>query len=155
MQSVPSNVCQCMKEDFRFFNFLDQEELKVLQPYFTCAKAQSGDVLWEEGAECQFVAFILDGRVEAKKNTEFPGKQVIVGVYGKGSLVGVLCILDSSPRAVTARALEETDLLLLYKDRFDALLTEHPDIGCRLLRGMLLAVSLRLRQSFERLSSVF
>jgi len=144
-----------MKEDFRFFNFLDEDELKIVQPYFTCAQADAGDLLWKEGSECQYVAFILDGKVEAKKETEFPGKQVVVGVYGKGSLVGVLCILDGSPRAITAAALEKTSLLLLYKDQFDALLAEHPAVGCRLLRGMLLAVSLRLRQSFERLTSVF
>jgi CRP-like cAMP-binding protein len=97
----------------------------------------------------------MSGRLEVKKETEFQGKQVIVGVYREGTLVGDLCILDGRPKSVTAVAIEDANLLLLSRDSFEKLLTEHPRAAANLLKGMLLAVSTRLSKAYERLTSIF
>ncbi|MBE0598496.1 MAG: cyclic nucleotide-binding domain-containing protein, partial [Desulfuromonadales bacterium] len=123
--------------------------------FFNCRQASAGEILWREGEGCDSLAIIIDGRVDIKKATEFEGKEVIVGVYGRGSVVGELCFLDQAPREVTVVALEDTNLLLLTRDNFDRLLEEQPAAAIRLLQGMLLAVSSRLRSCFDRLASIF
>jgi CRP-like cAMP-binding protein len=70
-------------------------------------------------------------------------------------VVGELCILDLKPRSVTVVALEDSVIGVLPHERFAALLDDHPKIGVRLLKGMLLRVSIRLRKSFDRLADVF
>jgi CRP-like cAMP-binding protein len=84
-----------------------------------------------------------------------PGKQVLVGVYSPGTIVGELCLIDQRPRAVSAVAMEDTALLILTRDNLDKLVETHPRLGAKLLEGMLLAVSIRLRKAFERLASIF
>jgi CRP-like cAMP-binding protein len=144
-----------MKTELTSFRFLSDQDVPILAPFFDCRQVQGGETLWHEGDPCDFVAFIVEGKIDLKKETEFAGKQVIVGVYGKGNVVGEMCLLDRTPRAVTAVALEDCSLLLLTRENFDRILQAHPLLGIRLLKGMLLAVSIRLRKSFERLASIF
>jgi len=144
-----------MKKDFRFFSFLSDDDVRQLSPYFDCRQAASGETLWKEGEEEDYVVFIVSGRIEVRKSTEFRGKQVVVGLYGKGSLVGELCILNNIKRAVTAVVTEDADLLILSHEDLEAIIRENPALGAKLLKGMLYAVSLRLRKSFDRLAAIF
>lgn len=155
MKPVSGDVCVRMKNDLSAFRFLEEKDLDFLAHHFQCSQVNAGETLWSEGDESTYVAFIMEGRVDAKKNTEFESKQVIVGVYGRGSIVGELGFLDDAPRSVTAVALEPTNLLLLTRESFEELLIDHPDLGAKLLKGMLLAVSIRLRKSFDRLAAIF
>jgi CRP/FNR family transcriptional regulator, cyclic AMP receptor protein len=150
-----ADVCSRLRAELASFRFLQGEDISGIAPFFKCRQARAGEVLWREGDPCDYVAFIIEGEVDIKKETEFEGKQVIVGVYGTGSIVGELCLLDGSPRAITAVALTDTDLLLLTRQNLERLLELHPGAGIKLLKGMLLAVSIRLRKSFDRLASIF
>lgn len=152
---APEDLCLQMKRDFRFFSFLDDKDVAQLSPYFECRSYQQGDDIWVEGDNSQFIAFIVDGRVETKKETEFRGKQVVVGVYRKESLIGILSLLSNEPRPVTATALEDCHALLLQKERFDEINERYPELGGRLMKGMLFSLSMRLRQSYERLAAIF
>ncbi len=155
MKQTSDEICVRMKTELAAFRFLSNADLPVIAPYFDCYQVQEGEVLWQEGDPCDFLAFILEGRLDIKKNTEFAGKDVIVGVYSTGTIVGELGILDGSPRAVTAVALEDCSLLTLNRENFEKLLMEHPHLGVNLLKGMLFAVSSRLKKSYERLASIF
>jgi CRP-like cAMP-binding protein len=147
--------CALLKKRLRFFHFLDENALAAVADYFSCRQFRAGETLWKEGDEGDFEAFIVEGRVEVKKETEFPGKQVVVGVYSAGTIVGELCVVDQRPRAVTAVALEDTAILTLSCSQLEKLLERNPEVGIRLLKGILLAVSTRLRKSFERLAAIF
>ena len=149
-------LCRAMKaEHGRCFSYLSLGDVEHLSDYFgTCHLLKDG-YLCREGEICTFVAFIVNGRLEIKKNTEFEGKQVVVGIYTRGAMVGELCILDNSPRAVTAVAMEDTDLLILSGENFSKLTAENPELGVKLLQGMLFAVSTRLKRSLARLASIF
>lgn len=155
IQPATEDRCGQMKREFRFFRFLDAHDVEILSPYFECRCVQAGDNLWLEGESSDFVAFIVKGRVETKKQTEFRGKQVVVGVYSAESLIGIDSILAAEPRAVTATALEESFFLLLRKARFDEINERYPELGGRLMKGMLFCLSMRLRQSYERLAAIF
>ena len=147
--------CALLKKRLRFFHFLDEDDLAAVADYFSCRQFRAGETLWQEGDDGDYEAFIVEGRVEVKKETEFPGKQVVVGVYSAGTIVGELCVVDQRPRAVTAVALEDTAILTLSCSQLEKLLEQNPAVGIRLLKGILLAVSTRLRKSFERLAAIF
>jgi len=144
-----------MEEDVSAFTFLNHDDLKKASAFFQCKKFSSGEILWEEGDPCAYVAFIVSGRVRVKKKTKLKGNQVILGVYSKGAYVGVLCILDGSPRAVTAEAVEDSSVVVISKEKFDSLSMKHPDIGNALMKGMLMGVSKSLKNSFTRLVAIF
>ncbi len=155
MENAAENLCQKMKSDFRFFQYLNEAEKAVAGQYLACREVPAGTVLWNEGDPSDAAAFVVEGRIEVKKETEFKGKHVIVGIYGEGSVVGELCLLSGEDRAVTATALTDAWLLELSRAKFDQLMEESPVVGGKLLKGMYFAVSRRLRKSFERLAAIF
>ncbi len=155
MNDLLNELCGCMKDELSAFCYLGSDDAKILSSYFKCKNVKAGETLWKEGDFCDYVAFITSGRLEVKKETEFEGKPVIVGLYSKGAFVGELCILDGSPRALTAVVLEELSMLVITQKSFDELVNKHPDLGVELLKGMLLSVSKRLRKSFGRLAAIF
>ncbi len=155
MKEVSESLCLWMKSELSLFPFLDETDLADLPCFFKLRKVPAGKTLCKEGDPCDAVAFILSGRLEIRKTTEFKGKEVVVGIYSKGSVVGELCILDGRPRATTAVALEDTTLVVLTRDNFEKLIEEHPKVGIKFLKGLLLAVSIRLRKSYDRLASIF
>lgn len=144
-----------MKRELRFFSFMEDEDLDEVSHYFECRQVPAGQTLWREGEAGAYVVFIVNGRIELRKETEFKGRSVVVGIYGKGALAGELCLLDNSKRAETAVSLDQLDLIVLTAKHFEQMMSLHPELGNKLLRGMLLTVSRRLKKSFERLASIF
>jgi len=155
MSQLAEDLCRKIKSNFRLFQYLDSAEKNVVSQYLDCCEISAGTELWKEGDESNCAAFVVEGKIEVKKQTEFEGKHVIVGIYGEGAVVGELCLFSGGERAVTATALTDAWLLKLTAERFDDLLAAHPEIGSKLLKGMFLAVSRRLRKSFERLTAIF
>jgi len=155
MKQVTGRLCQRIKSELKTFHFLGIDDPMKLEPYLECRRLQVGETLWEEDGECGFMVFVVTGCLMVKKQTEFEGKNVIVGLYGPGAIAGELCILDASPRVVTANAHEDSEILVLTRENFERLCKESPELAVKLLKGMLLAVSTRLRKSFDRLASVF
>jgi len=146
--------CERLKGELSFL-FLNPDDEPVLSELLDCRSVKAGEVLWREGDSCGYLAFIVSGRLEIRKQTEFPGKDVIVGIYSKGSIVGELCILGGRKRPVTVAVMEDADLLVLSRENFQRLRREHSELAVRVLEGMLLTVSTRLSKSFERLATIF
>jgi CRP-like cAMP-binding protein len=155
VDSCVSFLCEKSKKKGASFAFLGNHELLKLSSYLGCRHLEIGEIIWEEGDPCDFMAFVVSGRLKIKKETEFEGKQAVVGIYGSGAIAGELCLLDGSPRAVSAEAMDPVDLLTLDRMNFEMLIGREPDLGARLLKGMLLTVSTRLKQSFSRLTTFF
>jgi len=154
-ETVSGELCRRMKAEMAAFRFLSMEDAERLKNHLNCRRLAAGEVLWREGDCSDYLGFILSGRIHMKKQTEFPGKEVIVGIHGKGSIVGAASFLDGSPRPLSARALEETSLLTLDRENFDDIVKNHPQLALNLFQGMIHNLSSRLKQSFERLASIF
>lgn len=155
MEDIFGNIDECVLGEDSVFSFLCDEDLRELSVFFQPKTVKAGETLWVEGDPSDCVAFIISGRVDIKKKTDFEGKHVVVGVYSKGAVIGALGILDGGPRAVTAVAREEVSLVVITKENFDKLIKANPELGIKLMKGMLFSLSVRLRKSFERLARFF
>jgi len=152
---ITGEACVRMTRELSFFRFLNDQELAEVSHYFQCRHVPAGTVLWQENDPCDYLTFILDGRLLIKVGTEFEGKDVVVGVLGSGALSGERGILDGSPRCSTAEALEDLDLIMIDRDSFNQILDEQGELAIKLLKGILLSVSTRLENALDRLASVF
>jgi CRP-like cAMP-binding protein len=144
-----------MKRELGFFSFLSEGDLDDASPFFNCRTVAARTNLWNAGDSCDYIAFIITGRVQIKVDTEFPGKQVVVGVFSRGSVIGSSCAVDTEPRYTTATAMENSGLILLTHDNFNRLIEDYPPVGTKLLKGMLLSEASRLQQAYLRLASIF
>lgn len=148
------NWCEKLREELSF-HFLTPEETAELASWLDCRSVAPGEVLWRQGDVCAGVAFIVSGQIEVRQPTSFPDKSVIVALLGPGSFVGEFCLLQESERFVTVASREGAELLVLSRRRFEQLAQDRPRLAVRLMQGMLLTVSRRLGQAYERLAAFF
>ncbi len=137
------------------FYYLAEDDMARLMGYFQFRHLPKGEILWTEGDPSEFVAFVVSGKLEARKETEFKGKQVITGVISDGSMVGDAAIMNRRPVGETVMARQDTAMLSLSAEEFDRLLEEQSVLGMKLLKSMMLIMSTRMRHMAGRLASIF
>ena len=85
-------------------------EIFVRQVYYP------GDVIFEEGAAANCAYYIECGRVSVTRKV---GKgDHTLGTLRRGSIVGEMALIDDSPRMATVRAVEQTTLMRIDRQRF-------------------------------------
>jgi CRP-like cAMP-binding protein len=145
-----------MKDELMLFTLLNNEEMELLVPYLELLLYNAGETLFEEGDTGDFLAFIVSGRVQAKKHTEFKGKQIVLATLEKGSLVGEMSIVNpGEPRSASVVALEASEFVIVKRDSLDALTEEYPLIGIKILKGLIRILAIRLQKADERFSIIF
>ncbi len=147
--------CPCTETPFAWMEALDADQLSLFCKYMKLGRVSAGEFLWKEGESADAMAMIISGRVQVMKETAFAGKQMMVGIYGKGSIVGELSVIDSRPLHVSAKALEKVDLLYLTRQDFEKLTDQYPEIGVKILSSILGLVSIRQRNTLDRLTNFF
>ena len=100
--------------------------------------------IYLEGDEPTRVYFVQAGRVKTVKATA-GGKELITGLYGPGEFFGYLPLLERTPHADSAVALEESELLYIPQDDFTQLLERNLEVSQQFVR--LLAGRVRERES--------
>jgi CRP-like cAMP-binding protein len=148
-------LAELMRREVPLFRALPEDAAKRLLPCFKGRRFAAGEELWHEGEPGDQLGYLLAGRLQLKKETEFKGKQVVVGVLAPGAVVGELSFLEGNPSPLTVAAMEDCQLALLSRQDYARLEQSHPDLVSFLLKSMLLAASRRLEKSYERLAAIF
>ncbi len=128
-------------------NFSESELSHVAENYPHKAIA-AGDVLFEEGSPgvCAFI--VLDGELEALKHVE--DRQVLLGVVGKGELIGEMSLLQDRPRTATMRARTDAVVVAVDGQQFKEVLQTCPVISHGVLETVVARMGsneIRMRQS--------
>lgn len=155
MEESIKEIVRDLKDEMNFFHLFDVEELEKIAPYFQRQRFEAGSTVFSEGDPGEFIAFVKSGKVEAKKQTEFQGKQIVLAQMAKGSCLGELSLFDEQPRSATIETLVDTELLVLSKKSLDAFIEDYPSLGIKVLKGISRVLSLRLRQLADRLVVIF
>ena len=126
--------------------------IDVMEPVFV----RTGLIVMEEGedAETDYMALVLEGEVRAESGTGVAGEEVVVSVFGPGSLIGEMGLLDGAPRSATCTALSDLKLATLSRDALMGLIEEHPATAARLLLSISKGLADRLRESNRRLRTL-
>ena len=101
--------------------------------------------LYLEGDEPTRVYFVQAGRIKTVKATA-AGKELITGLYGPGEFFGYLPLLEGTPHADSAVAVEESGLLHIPPDDFTRLLERNPEVSRQFVRLLAGRVSERETQ---------
>jgi CRP/FNR family cyclic AMP-dependent transcriptional regulator len=151
MDNVLNDLFTIMRGENNVFNFLTDEDLKNLSTFFAPKIIPAGKYLWDEEILSDYIAFIISGKVELKKETEFKNKNVLLGVYQKGAVL----MLDLSLKKVTAEAHDDVMLVIITQENLDRLIETNPVLGAKLLKGLLLKISNRLKRCYDRIIVFF
>ena len=123
------------------FAELSDSDLRALSDDISELHLSTGEDLFAEGDPGDRAYIIQEGSLEIL--TASGGREVLIAVRHVGELIGEVALLQEAPRSATVRAHDDSKLLALEKEHFDALVDRSPTA----LKGMLRTILARLRET--------
>lgn len=133
------------------FDELTPNELAITADYMNFFEFEKGKTLFKEGDPGDYVCFVVEGGVEIIKST-ITEQQAVIATLRKGSTLGEMSIIDNIARSATAKARQDTTLVILSKKGFNTILDKHPRIGIKILKGIARLLSLNMRRTSSHLA---
>lgn len=148
-------------QQVELFTGLSAEELDALAASSSSRSFPKNTVVIHENDPADSLFIIESGRVKvycSDKN----GKEFIMNTQGEGDYFGELALLDDSTRSASVRTVEKSSFCIIYKDDFNRVLDEHPNIARKLISNLAQRVrkltsdvkSLALQDVYGRVANV-
>jgi len=131
------------------FSELSDEALASLGRLAARRRYPRDTVVFFENEEGDCLFMILEGRIKVTILGD-DGREIILTMLGPGDLFGEMALLDNEPRSATAIAVEESELLLLQRSDFQAVVGENPGISIALIK----VLTTRLRRANQQISTL-
>ncbi|HMV19904.1 MAG: cyclic nucleotide-binding domain-containing protein [Betaproteobacteria bacterium] len=125
------------------FAGLTLNELKIVEGFTHDRHFLPGEVVFDEGEVGQALYVIVSGSVLICRQGQ--ADRPIARLLG-GNFFGELALLDDSPRSAQARALERTEIAVLFRGDFERLLQSHAHIASQIAMALARHLGRRLRQ---------
>ena len=131
------------------FDCLGEAELEALAELTVTRSFDKGQfiIMAEEPGDSLFI--IRSGQVKVSLIHE-DGKEFILSLLGEGEVFGELSLLDDQPRSANVTAMAPTELVMLQRANFRALMTRIPQIAVSLLEEL----AQRLRRTDDQVEGL-
>jgi CRP-like cAMP-binding protein len=126
------------------FKDLTSRELAMVNSMMHERRYIADEVIFDEGEEGQGLFLVLSGRVKITLPTHVD--QVLIEL-GPGAFFGEVALLDSSIRTAQARAIEDSQIVALFRTEFYSLIDTHSAIASRISFQLAKVLAARLRQA--------
>ncbi|HEX4141098.1 MAG TPA: cyclic nucleotide-binding domain-containing protein, partial [Candidatus Methylacidiphilales bacterium] len=126
------------------FKDLSMRDLAMVNSLLHERRYIADEVIFDEGEEGQGLFLVLSGRVKITLPANID--QVLIEL-GPGAFFGEVALLDSSIRTAQARALEDSQIVALFRTEFYSLLDTHSAIASRISFQLAKVLAARLRQA--------
>ena len=130
-----------------FFDQLSNRQLKSVSDIMFERTYDVDESIFEEGQPGAALFLILDGKVAVEVVHE--SSTTRLAVLERGAFFGEMALLDETPRSATARALERTRTLALYRNDLNGLVQRDAKIACQIYRSLAGMIGERLRLTNE------
>lgn len=94
-----------------------------------------GEEIFAEGDRAEFLPIVLNGKIKMVRFPEI-GKEVIIGIFQTGEMFAVPPAFDGRNFPSTAIAMEETRLLIIYRNDFLSILRESSEFSFAVIEWM-------------------
>ena len=122
-------------EKVEIFEGLTPQELEALSSSSIMRNYPKNTVIINENDHADSLYVIESGRVKvycSDKN----GKEFIMNTLGEGDYFGELALLDDDKRSASVRTMEKANFCIIYKEDFNKVLDQHPNIAKTLIRNL-------------------
>ena len=130
-----------------FFDRLSNLQLKSVSELMFERTYDVNESIFEESQPGAALFLILDGKVAVEILRETSTTRL--AVLESGAFFGEMALLDERPRSATARALERTRTLALYRNDLNELVNRDAKTACQIYRSLAGIVADRLRLTNE------
>ena len=130
-----------------FFDQLSNRQLKGVSEVMFERTYDIDEIIFEEGQPGAALFLVLDGKVAVEIFRETSTTRL--AVLESGAFFGEMALLDETPRSATARALERTRTLALYRNDLNGLVQRDAKTACQIYRSLAGVIADRLRLTNE------
>lgn len=120
-------------QKIQLFNEMSHEEMEELARTARMESVKKKNAIFLPGDPSLQVYLLKEGRVKISRVSE-EGREVTLALLEPGEIFGELEALDDSPRDTLAEALDDTQLCVIQKERFVALIRRKPELSFRLTK---------------------
>lgn len=148
---TPSNDLTEFISNVPLFENLSRKELDTVSAYMDRQLLKSGEVLFDQWDKAECVYFIESGALEllTKKG---PDEYEVVATLKRGRSIGEMCLIDNFPRPAAVRSKSETAVAVFAQSDFERLMSDHLDLGIKILKGLARLMAQNLRKTSSRLA---
>ena len=149
LQAIPKSrafrieVCESLSRS-ELFQDWTWEELDTLSSYMAGYRANTGDLLFEEGALGDSMGLLLSGQIAVHKQ-DAAGVTKLVAHIQAGRTFGEMAVIDGDRRSASCVTTEPCVLAFLSRIQFDRILKDNQTLGIKLLLRITRQLSQRLR----------
>ncbi|MDX1348265.1 MAG: cyclic nucleotide-binding domain-containing protein [Thiomicrorhabdus chilensis] len=115
---------------------LTTEDCEVLASAVETRQLSKGEILFEEGSQDNTLYILITGKIEVLKMLS-ADTSISIDTLMEGSMSGELSFIDGNPHSMRLVAKKDSEVLLLRRDRFEALVESHPLVTFHVMRSIL------------------
>ena len=126
-------AAQTILERNRLFRDLPAATIRQIAALAIRRPYKKGAIIFSRGDPGDALYGVVTGRVRISASAR-DGKEMFLNIMGPGDTFGEIALLDGNARTATASATAPSELMLLKRDRFLALLQREPSLAVHLLQ---------------------
>lgn len=133
---------------FELFMWLTDEELEKVAALSREETFSAGISIIAEGATANDLYMVDEGQVRVEMSLSvYPGlvQDALVEIIPKGEPFGWSAVIGSRVYTMTARAMEQVKVIAIDGEKLLSLFNKNPDIGFKVMEGLVSVVSQRVR----------
>lgn len=127
------------------FNHLAYDQLEHILPLLKSKKFKKKEIIYQVNEKADTLYIIKKGLVRMYRLSEGYKEQLLRFLY-PGDFTGELNIFTTSVHESFAEAVEDTDVCMIKKDQFEAVIAKYPAIAFMLLKEMSLRLEVAEKQ---------
>lgn len=115
------------------FSQLSEEDLEGIANLLEEKRVGKDEIIFRQGENGDAMYLVRSGRIKCVAVDQV-GRERVVGFCSDGQAFGEMDLLTGEPRSVTMQAAQDSRLLVLRKDAFDAFLAENVQAMLQMMR---------------------
>jgi len=123
------------------FNKLKPKDVDALAAIAEVHEYSDKDIIYNIGDPSDYFYLLLQGRVVAVSNID--GQPTEIELLKRGTVFGIISLFNEDPHSVTVRAIENSWVMRVEKNKFKQFLEENPRIALELTRVLSQRVKVR------------
>lgn len=124
-----------LRGQVKLFEKLSEEDIQELFKSVETINVAQDQILFHTGDAGEAMYIVKSGDVEIFVK-DMAGQKIVLNIAGAGASFGELAMLDNKPRSASARALTDTELLVLKRENLAYFFTRKPETALSMMASM-------------------
>jgi CRP/FNR family cyclic AMP-dependent transcriptional regulator len=155
MNLEPNQELLQLLSEHPLFRDLEQIERGELAAMMQEKKYDAGTEIFREGDPGGELFILAGGSVEVQKQRSHGSGRVVIARFDRGGVIGEMSLVDKMSRSASVCSVQPTRAWVLSQESFDELLVSKPELSVKVLKGLAMLLSQRLRNTSGWFADVF